>query len=765
MSISGATVSAGICPAPAAVSEPGLHELLSALPAALEPVQRSRSFRLRLVLVGIVLTALLAVYVALVVVTSYGVWSHVASERFVAMVRRLLVYPVAYGAFCVAGPILCVFLVKPLFTMWAPQRAGVTLDRSLETQLFAYVDRLCELQRAPAPRQICVNLDINASASLRHGLIGLFRDDLKLTIGLPLVRAMTLREFTGVLAHEFGHFAQGSAMRLSHLIRVAINLLLRIAYERDGFDRALVEASQFRAFLDIRVTLLICLFALFMLGVQGFLWLARMLMRGLAWVGLAASGSLLREMEYDADRHEARIAGGESFAVVSDQLTLLQASQGMTLSILSRLWQSRRLVDDMPALLFDVARQLNNQPEVVEQIRKQAMEAVTGRLDTHPAPRDRLASVAREAEPGSITLDAPASCLFSNLDQLCKRATHTQYEDMLGSAMRNAVIVPVAELMHAQQDDPGAITRLGRFTQGCPLGPFILKPDSPDTAAFAATAEPDDLARQLETTRQRVLDLSAAAVEASRRLAAARKRHTDLAFEAAFLKVAYPFPAPSAERETAIEARRQATIEIRAITRELEPFTEAITDRLRTALQLGRDPRVAAMLSQTPATTDRAHCDSLAKALVAIGNIKDLREGLESRLALLCKVFQRAETEAGSPILHRLVCDATEEVRTILMKIQDALDAVPHPFSTAVKVSDKPAPGPLSIGANMGSICTSPQPADIYNRGVEVFSHLGILEERIISSLALAVEHVEAALGLAPLPDPPPDLAESQAAT
>src|SRR5206468_1593590 len=81
-----------------------------------------------------------------------------------------------------------------------------TIDRSAEPRLFAFVDRLCAAQGAPAPRQIRVDTDVNASAALRHGLISLFRDDLTLTIGLPLARAMTLRELTGVLAHEFGHF-------------------------------------------------------------------------------------------------------------------------------------------------------------------------------------------------------------------------------------------------------------------------------------------------------------------------------------------------------------------------------------------------------------------------------------------------------------------------------------------------------------------------------------------------------------------------------
>ncbi len=55
-------------------------------------------------------------------------------------------------------------------------------------------------------------MDVNASAGLRRGLLSLFSHDLVLTIGLPLVQGLSLREFTAVLAHEFGHFRQGGGM-------------------------------------------------------------------------------------------------------------------------------------------------------------------------------------------------------------------------------------------------------------------------------------------------------------------------------------------------------------------------------------------------------------------------------------------------------------------------------------------------------------------------------------------------------------------------
>jgi Zn-dependent protease with chaperone function len=231
-----------------------LDELAAALPVRIEPVRRPRAFRLRLVLAALTLLLVLAVYVVLVVVLSYGLWSHFAGPRFVRLVQELMVGPGPYLAFCVAGPILCVFLVKPIFTIERQERRGVRLEPSAEPRLFAFVRRLSAAQGAPTPRQIWADNDVNASASLRHGLFSLFRDDLVLTVGMPLARTMSLRQFTGVLAHEFGHFAQGGAMRLSYLIRSIVFFMLRIVHERDEFDRMLIEASRFRVLQDVRIT-------------------------------------------------------------------------------------------------------------------------------------------------------------------------------------------------------------------------------------------------------------------------------------------------------------------------------------------------------------------------------------------------------------------------------------------------------------------------------------------------------------------------------
>ena len=97
------------------------------------------------------------------------------------------------------------------------------------------MDGVCSSVGAPTPSRIEVDCEVNASARLASGPLTPSRD-LVLTIGLPLVTGLDLKQFAGVLAHEFGHFSQGAGMRLSYLIRSINMWFARVVYERDEWD-------------------------------------------------------------------------------------------------------------------------------------------------------------------------------------------------------------------------------------------------------------------------------------------------------------------------------------------------------------------------------------------------------------------------------------------------------------------------------------------------------------------------------------------------
>ncbi|MFM7836244.1 MAG: M48 family metallopeptidase, partial [Planctomycetaceae bacterium] len=149
-----------------------------------------------------------------------------------------------YAAPLISGGMLLLFMLKPFFSRQPEHTGRRTLKRSDEPILFDFVGRICRAVNSPVPSRIDIDCQINASAGFSRGLLSFFGNDLVLTIGMPLVAGLTMRQFGGVLAHEFGHFSQGAGMRFSWLIRTMNYWFARLVYERDSWDEWLEDWSR-----------------------------------------------------------------------------------------------------------------------------------------------------------------------------------------------------------------------------------------------------------------------------------------------------------------------------------------------------------------------------------------------------------------------------------------------------------------------------------------------------------------------------------------
>ena len=87
-------------------------------------------------------------------------------------------------------------------------------------------------------------------------------------------------------------------------------------------------------------------------------WLVRRLLWVFMLVGHVISGFLMRQMEFDADRYEARFAGSKTFARTARQLHVLGVSWNGAMSDLSLLYHEERLVDNFPSLILLNAEQI-----------------------------------------------------------------------------------------------------------------------------------------------------------------------------------------------------------------------------------------------------------------------------------------------------------------------------------------------------------------------------------------------------------------------
>ena len=86
-----------------------------------------------------------------------------------------------------AGVIMLLTLLKPLFARSAEPHAVYTLNREKEPELFAFLFQICAAVGAPPPERVELDCALNASARLSR----LFHHEgPRLRLGLPLVAGL-----------------------------------------------------------------------------------------------------------------------------------------------------------------------------------------------------------------------------------------------------------------------------------------------------------------------------------------------------------------------------------------------------------------------------------------------------------------------------------------------------------------------------------------------------------------------------------------------
>src|SRR6266540_1268775 len=99
--------------------------------------------------------------------------------------------------------VLLVWLVRPTYRL-----PGRELKPEEAPQLFAEIDALRKKLRVPGRMQVLIDDSFNASAAETRGLLGLVGTRRVLTLGIPLLAALSRSQLLGVIGHEFGHFSR-----------------------------------------------------------------------------------------------------------------------------------------------------------------------------------------------------------------------------------------------------------------------------------------------------------------------------------------------------------------------------------------------------------------------------------------------------------------------------------------------------------------------------------------------------------------------------
>lgn len=414
-----------------------IPDILSAFGGAVPKTRVTFVYQIGLVFVTFAMILLPVIYVGLIAAVAYGVyfWATSFSDMLTGVRggRMLLLQLVLYLSPLLAGIVVVLFMIKPLFARRANHAQPLALNPGAEPLLFTFITKICETVGAPAPTRIDLNCELNASAGFRRGAGSLFGNDLVLTIGLPLVSGCDTRQLAGVIAHEFGHFTQGFGMRLTYIIRSVNGWFARVVYERDAWDLTLEGWAEEAE--DGRVAIVIAF-------VRFSVWCSRLVLKILMWMGNGIGCFMLRQMEYDADSYEIKLAGSEAFESASRRLHVLSALLNRTYKGMRPAWNiNRRLPDNFPAYLLRHDAELR--PEQRAQLEDTMGLEGSGLFDTHPSWGDRIRRARQANEPGVFHLSVPATMLFANFEVPAKQVTVLHYTEDLGIPQPLIEFVPV----------------------------------------------------------------------------------------------------------------------------------------------------------------------------------------------------------------------------------------------------------------------------------------------------------------------------------
>ncbi len=427
------------------------------LPRAIPPVRPGPFYYLGLVLVAVSLLVLQSLYLAMVGLAGYATFRYVTaipvifdgmSVNFLTVL--LLITPL------VAGCIVTFFLLKPLLARSPAATELLRLDPAAEPVLYSFVHRICRQVGSPTPTRIDIDLSANASASLRRGWRSLFSHDLVLTLGLPLVAGLDVRQFAGVVAHEFGHFSQHAGMRLHFLIATIRHWFARVAYQRDSWDESLDEwrsTSGWRTKVVLNIA---------WATVQA----SRDILRGLLYCASIVSAWFSRQMEFDADRHAAALVGAECFGGALAALPVLSVAVENSWQTVNRTWRSKELCDDFALLVNHVAISLSATQR--DDLISADLAEVTGRWATHPCTTERLAAM-HGISGVATAATVPSSVLFADFEQLSRSATLHAYNLSLGEGAAEANLRPTPAVIEATRAETRRSEALATF-----LGPVSM---------------------------------------------------------------------------------------------------------------------------------------------------------------------------------------------------------------------------------------------------------------------------------------------------
>jgi Zn-dependent protease with chaperone function len=715
-------------------------------------------YRAGLLLVTIAMIFLPVVYIGIIAGAGYLLlWHATANVAMFSTMNSAKAALFCYVTPLVVGALLIFFLIKPLFARRTGTHKFYEVSSSEEPLLYAFIEKVCVTIGAPKPSRVRIDTQVNASAGFRRGILSFSGRDLVLTIGLPLAGGLNIEEFAGVLAHEFGHFAQASGMRLTYIIRSINYWFSRVVYDEDAWDERLRTWTRD---LDFRIAIILWI-------ARFFIWVGKKVLLVLMKAGHFISCFMLRQMEFDADRYEAAMVGADVFESTCDKLAFLSVAHSWAFEDLGRAWEEGRLADNLPELVMVNLRQMKD--ETKSEISNDRTLGKTRVFDTHPADRDRIASArsvsrvpvfswltgCRVEMPGAIRTDTdgipadegvtpPATVLFKDFSALSKKVTLDHYCRELGLAPEQKDLVDVNAMVQSLDEEQryfASLERffLGRFNPWFPLGINARR--------LFAPADTGEALRMISELRDGILRRDSEPDELQQQYFRLWERITQAANARALLEGGFTinhkdFNLPGSGYGDVDTAEQRYSEREKQLLDEIGAIISLYRDRMILGLQLLQVPSVAGQTGD--GVGKLREIDTFLEALDALEDQVPLLRKLDldfQRLAVLTR--QIANNESNERLI-KSIHQWMDTVRQDLGFLRQGLGNTAYPFGHA---QAEMTLGLFIVNPNFED-CELGELLDIAETAIDRMPRIC---SKLAARLALAAEEVETIHGLPPL--------------
>ncbi|MBE9224247.1 M48 family metalloprotease [Phormidium sp. LEGE 05292] len=335
-------------------------EKFDALVKRLEIFAHSKpaSYKLRVGLLAVlgyayIVFVLVGLLLALGLVVLLVLWSHRINGAVIKFAFLLLIV---------------IFIILRSLWVTFPPPQGLPLNRREFPRLFAFVDELSTKLQAPRFHHILLTNELNA-AVIQRPRLGLFGwQQNYLILGLPLMQALSPRQFQAVLAHELGHLS-GNHSRFAgwiYRVRLSHTQIWQRLYESGQHGSSFLFEAFFKWYFPF-------------FGAYSFV--------------------LARMNEYEADRCAAELAGAKNTAEALMNVEV--KARFLENTFWPNLYKQVQHQVEPPTKTFTKMSSALASSLPDEDTRKfinQALAQKTNNADTHPCLSDRLKALGFFAE-------------------------------------------------------------------------------------------------------------------------------------------------------------------------------------------------------------------------------------------------------------------------------------------------------------------------------------------------------------------------------